>query len=42
MPDWVQFPGAEWETVSVEEAGFDARRLGAWTDAQAPEFGLGL
>ncbi|MAF10727.1 hypothetical protein CMK11_09765 [Candidatus Poribacteria bacterium] len=38
VPDWVHFPGQEWEKASPSEAGLDARRFEAWVAERDPAF----
>jgi len=39
MPDWVEFPGEEWETAAPDEAGLDASIFNEWVNGQSPQFG---
>ena len=39
IPDWANFPGEEWETITPEQAGLDAQKFRAWIDSQKPRFG---
>ncbi len=39
VPEWVNFPGDEWETIAPQEAGLDAARFNAWVRSQEPGFG---
>ena len=36
LPDWVVFPGDEWETISAAEAGLDVQKWNEWLDRQNP------
>jgi CubicO group peptidase (beta-lactamase class C family) len=36
VPDWVVFPGANWETITPEEAGLDVAKWNAWVVRQKP------
>ena len=39
IPDWVNFPGDEWESITPEEAGLDPVKFGDWVNSQSPQFG---
>jgi len=39
VPEWVNFPGREWEQVTPEQAGLDVARFEAWIRSQKPRFG---
>ena len=39
VPDWVSFPGEEWEPITPEEAGLDVGKFNAWVSRQNPRFG---
>jgi CubicO group peptidase (beta-lactamase class C family) len=37
IPDWVTFPGADWETISPADAGLDEQRYDAFISTLHPE-----
>jgi CubicO group peptidase (beta-lactamase class C family) len=39
IPDWVRFPGEEWETSTPEQAGLNPGKFNAWAKEQKPQFG---
>jgi len=39
LPEWVNFPGKAWETITPEEAGLDVEKFNAWVNSQKPQFG---
>lgn len=39
IPDWVVFPGEEWQRGSLQSANIDSIRFNAWADSLLPEFG---
>ena len=38
-PEWVVFPGEQWETMTPEEAGLDGQKFKEWVGSQNPIFG---
>lgn len=36
VPDWVVFPGDDWETITAVEAGLDEQKWNAWVERQNP------
>lgn len=41
VPDWVSFPGEEWQRISVEEAGLDPKQFRSWSESERPDLGVG-
>ena len=39
IPDWVHFPGNEWETIPLEDSGLDVAAFREWTGRQKPRLG---
>ncbi len=39
IPDWVNYPGSEWETITPEQAGLNIQKFNAWVKSQTPCFG---
>ena len=39
IPDWVNYPGSEWQTITPEQAGLDRQKFNAWVKSQTPRFG---
>jgi CubicO group peptidase (beta-lactamase class C family) len=40
VPDWVNFPGNQWESITPEQAGLDPVRFNDWVNSQNPQFGI--
>ncbi len=41
IPEWVNFPGEQWELITPEGAGLDPVKFNAWINSQNPLFGRG-
>ena len=39
VPGWVNFPGAEWETIPLENSGLNVAAFGEWVDGRKPRLG---
>ena len=39
-PEWVSFPGDQWESITPEKAGLDETKLNAWVASQKPKYGV--
>ena len=39
IPDWVNYPGSEWQTITPEQAGLDIQKFNEWVKSQTPRFG---
>ena len=39
VPQWVSFPGKQWETMTPQQAGLDTKKFNAWVRSRTPKFG---